>query len=391
MGKRKISLLGSTGSIGTQTLDVIRKTQTAEIIALTANSDVDKIEQQIEEFKPLLCAMADAGAATELRNRLKSRGIECEVLAGESGINQCATVAEADTCLTAIVGIAGMQPTYNAIKCGKYIALANKETLVAAGEIIMEEALGNGVEIFPIDSEHSAIFQCLQGNDRKDVERILLTASGGPFRGFSKDDLKNISAKDALRHPTWNMGAKITIDSATLMNKGLEVIEAVRLFDMPPQKVTPIVHPQSIIHSMVEYKDGSVIAQMGAPDMRVPISLALTWPRRTEQCYTKLNLIECSKLTFEEPDIINFRCLALAYEALKAGGTIPAVMNGANEVCVGLFLKERITFLQIAEIIEDAMNKFAASNIGAKDINDIIEADRLARRYVLDNYSGGMI
>jgi len=385
--QKKITVLGSTGSIGVQTLDVARELG-ADIIALTANRDVEKIYSQIAEFRPLVCAMNDEQAALELSGKLKRNNIKCEVLSGEEGVANCAEMSGADTCVAAIVGIAGLAPVVKAINSGKNIALANKETLVTAGEYINAIALENNVSIFPIDSEHSAIFQCLEGNNISDVEKIIITASGGPFRGLKSDELKNVMAKDALKHPTWNMGAKITIDSATLMNKGLEVIEASWLFNMPVNRIKPVVHPQSIIHSMVEYKDGSVMAQMGTPDMRLPISLSLTWPRRVKNNFSKLDLIKCSALTFEEPDMETFRCLALAYEAMKAGGTMPAAMNGANEICVEFFLNGQIKFLEIAELIEAAMENHVAFNAGIKDINDVKEADAKARHFIKNRVGG---
>ena len=390
MINKKLVILGSTGSIGIQTLEVARKLN-IEIVSLIADKNVDVLEQQIVEFRPMLCAMFSEQSAVELKRRLSDKKIKCEILSGKEGINTCAQVAYANTCVSAITGIAGLEPTIKAIQSGKDIALANKETLVVAGELVKAMAKYKNVEIFPIDSEHSAIFQCLSGNNKKDVEKIILTASGGPFRDFCYDALKNVKASDALCHPTWNMGNKITIDSATLMNKGLEVIEAHWLFDMPVNKIKPIIHPESIIHSMVEYKDGSVIAQMGTPDMRLPISLALTWPERSDFNFSKLDLIKCSKLTFREPDIINFRCLTLAFEAIKAGGVMPAVLNGANEICVDLFLRGRIEFLQIAEFIERAMEKYFSKNQNwkeVKDINDVICADKTAREYVIGMAGG---
>lgn len=387
MNHKTITILGSTGSIGVQTLDVARECG-IQVAALSANQNVDKIEQQVLEFRPRLCAMQDEKAASELSKRLKEKNIPCEVLAGEAGVIACAEIAEADTCVASIVGIAGLVPTAHAIGAGKQIALANKETLVTAGSYINQLARENGVTLYPVDSEHSAIFQCLAGNRREDVERILLTASGGPFRGKKRDELQHVTAKDALKHPTWNMGAKITIDSATLMNKGLEVIEASWLFDVPVSKIQPVVHPQSIIHSMVEYKDGAVIAQMGTPDMRLPISLALTWPARTDYAFSKLDLTTCSSLTFEQPDMETFRCLYLAFQAMEAGGTMPACMNGANEECVALFLQGRIGFLQIAEYIEEAMEYHASHNRAITSIEDVLQADAEARRFVTERVGG---
>lgn len=387
MAEKKLTVLGSTGSIGVQTLEVAAELG-ADIIALTANCNVDKMEEQVVTYRPLLCAMQEEAAALELEQRLRQRKIRCEVLKGEEGVLACAAAAPADICVAAIVGIAGLLPVIKAISSGKQIALANKETLVTAGEYITALARQHEVEIFPVDSEHSAIFQCLAGNRKQDVKRLVLTASGGPFRGCSKEQLKRVTAQDALRHPTWNMGAKITIDSATLMNKGLEVIEAAWLFGVEIQRIQAILHPQSIIHSMVEFRDGAVLAQMGTPDMRLPIGLALTWPNRMHHGFSNLDLLACSELTFEEPDVNTFRCLALAYEAFLAGGIMPAVMNGANEVCVDLFLQGRIEFLQIAELIEETMQDSVASNHRIQDIHDVIAADAAARQLVYSKVGG---
>lgn len=387
MNHKKIAILGSTGSIGVQTLDVARETGIG-VVALSANQNVDKMEQQVLEFRPRLCAMQQESAALELSKRLREKKIPCEVTWGQSGVVACAEAEEADTCVAAIVGIAGLVPTAHAIQKGKQIALANKETLVTAGAYMMQLAKQNNVTLFPVDSEHSAIFQCLAGNRKEDVKKILLTASGGPFRGKNRQELQHMKAKDALKHPTWNMGAKITIDSATLMNKGLEVIEASWLFDVPVSKIQPVVHPQSIIHSMVEYNDGAVIAQMGTPDMRLPIALALTWPERTISAFSSLDLLTCSNLTFEQPDMETFRCLPLAFQAMEAGGTMPACLNGANEVCVALFLQGRIGFLEIANYIEEAMEAHASKNRAIQCIEDVLQADKEARQFVVDRVGG---
>jgi 1-deoxy-D-xylulose-5-phosphate reductoisomerase len=374
---KTIAILGSTGSIGVQTLDVARNLG-IRVCALTANSNIDLLEKQAREFKPLLVSAGDSGLALELERRLK--GLNIEVHYGLEGLKAAASIREADTVVTSIVGVAGLIPTVEAIRHGKNIALANKETLVTAGEIVMAEAREHGVSIFPVDSEHSAIYQCLAANRRQDVERLILTASGGPFRGKTAEELEGVSVAQALKHPNWSMGSKITIDSATLMNKGLEVIEARWLFDFTPDRIKVVVHPQSIIHSMVEYVDGSVLAQLGSPDMRIPIQLALTWPERAPNAFSRLDFLKCGSLTFEEPDRKSFACLELAFEALEAGGTMPAVMNGANEAAVELFLKEKIGFGDIPRRIAGAMEAHVV-NI-TPDLDDIIEVDRWARRMV---------
>jgi 1-deoxy-D-xylulose-5-phosphate reductoisomerase len=374
---KTIAILGSTGSIGVQTLDVARNLG-IRVCALTANSNIDLLEKQAREFKPLLVSAGDSGLALELERRLKGLGIEVHY--GLEGLKAAASIREADTVVTSIVGVAGLIPTVEAIRHGKNIALANKETLVTAGEIVMAEAREHGVSIFPVDSEHSAIYQCLAANRKQDVERLILTASGGPFRGKTAEELEGVSVAQALKHPNWSMGSKITIDSATLMNKGLEVIEARWLFDFTPDRIKVVVHPQSIIHSMVEYVDGSVLAQLGSPDMRIPIQLALTWPERAPNAFSRLDFLKCGSLTFEEPDRKSFACLELAFQALKAGGTMPAVMNGANEAAVELFLKEKIGFGDIPRRIAGAMEAHVV-NI-TPDLDDIIEVDKWARRMV---------
>jgi 1-deoxy-D-xylulose-5-phosphate reductoisomerase len=374
---KTIAILGSTGSIGVQTLDVARNLG-IRVCALTANSNIDLLEKQAREFKPLLVSAGDSGLALELERRLKGLGIEVHY--GLEGLKAAVSIREADTVVTSIVGVAGLIPTVEAIRHGKNIALANKETLVTAGEIVMAEAREHGVSIFPVDSEHSAIYQCLAANRKQDVERLILTASGGPFRGKTAKELEGVSVAQALKHPNWSMGSKITIDSATLMNKGLEVIEARWLFDFTPDRIKVVVHPQSIIHSMVEYVDGSVLAQLGSPDMRIPIQLALTWPERAPNVFSRLDFLKCGSLTFEEPDRKSFACLELAFEALKAGGSMPAVMNGANEAAVELFLKEKIGFGDIPRRIAGAMEAHVV-NI-TPDLDDIIEVDRWARRMV---------
>lgn len=374
---KNISIIGSTGSIGVQTLEVARNLG-IRVSALTANSKVDLLEKQAREFKPRLISIGDASAASVLEERLQGLGIE--VFCGLDGMKAAASISDADTVVTSIVGIAGLIPTMEAIRHGKNIALANKETLVTAGELVMSEAAIRNVSIFPVDSEHSAIYQCLSANRKQDVERLIITASGGPFRGRTKSELENVTVAQALNHPNWSMGNKITIDSATLMNKGLEVIEARWLFGFTPEKIHVLVHPQSIIHSMVEYVDGSVMAQLGSPDMRIPIQLALTWPKRAANSFSRLNLLEYRTLTFEEPDSDTFVCLKLAFEALKAGGTMPAVMNGANEAAVALFLQERIGFCDIPRLIEKTMRAHIVNTMPTLD--DIIEIDKWARQMV---------
>ena len=376
-----IAILGSTGSIGVQTLDVARNLG-IKVSGLSANSNIELLEKQAREFKPRIISAGTMELAAKLIERLDGFGIE--ILYGIDGMKKVAAMPETDTVVTSIVGIAGLVPTLEAIRNHKNIALANKETLVTAGSIVMKEAKQNDAAIFPVDSEHSAIYQCLNGNRLQDVKQLILTASGGPFRGRSGDSLENVTAKDALKHPNWKMGNKITIDSATLMNKGLEVIEAKWLFCMEPDRIKVVVHPQSIIHSMVEYIDGSVMAQLGSPDMRIPIQLALTFPERAGNDFSRLDFIKCRDLTFEEPDIEAFPCLRLAFDALKAGGTMPAAMNAANEAVVGLFLEGAISFMDIPRIIEKVMHKHSVNT--KPGLDDIIETDRWARNMV-----GGLI
>lgn len=375
-----IAILGSTGSIGVQTLDVAQNLN-IKVSALSANSNIDLLETQAKKFRPKLVSVSDSSLAEELKERLK--GLPIEVSYGADGLKAVATINEADTVVSAIVGIAGLIPTLEAIRSGKAIALANKETLVTAGSIVMAEAAARSVSIFPIDSEHSAIYQCLEGNNKEDLERIILTASGGPFRGKTAKELEKVTVAEALKHPNWTMGSKITIDSATLMNKGLEVIEACWLFGVDESRIKVMVHPQSIIHSMVEYVDGSVIAQLGSPDMRIPIQYSLTRPQRVTNSFSRLNLLECASLTFEEPDMENFKCLGLAFEALKEGGTMPAVLNGANEAAVDLFLKGKAGFTDIPVLIEKTM--LAHSVNTRPGVDDIIEVDKWARRIVGGN------
>lgn len=372
--QRRISLLGSTGSIGTQTLEVARACGFS-VVALTANTHVDLLEQQARLFQPVLVAAAAPAAAAVLRERLKDTGIR---VLGPEGILEAAALPEADTVVTALVGIAGLRPTLAAIDAGKRVALANKETLVCAGPLVMARAKEKGAEILPVDSEHSAIFQCLQGSGRKEVKRILLTASGGPFFGWTAQQLREVTPARALKHPNWSMGAKVTIDSATLMNKGLELLEAMSLFDVPPEKIEILVHRESILHSAVEYCDQSVIAQLGSPDMRLPIQYALSWPERVEGPAKPLDLFACQGgLTFAKPDLETFRCLALAIGAAKEGGTAPAILNGANEVAVARFLSGELGFLQIAEAVAYALERVPRQS--ALTLAAIDQADRLAR------------
>ena len=378
--KRTLSILGSTGSIGRQTLDVARACG-HQVAALAVHRSVDLAEEQAREFQPELVAVVDENAAGDLKQRLADTSIR--VVGGREGLMEAATLPQADTVVTAVVGIAGLEPTLAAIDQGKRIALANKETLVCAGDLVMRRAEEKGAEIVPVDSEHSAIFQCLQGcKDRGEVKRLIITASGGPFFGKTKEELEHVTRAQALRHPNWAMGAKITIDSATLMNKGLEFIEAMRLYHMPPQQIQVVVHRESIIHSLVEFNDGAILAQLGTADMRVPIQYALTWPERTPGPATPLDLLTCPPLTFAKPDPDTFRCLGLALECAQKGGTSTAILNGANEVAVELFLEEKISFLDIARLVEGALERVASKP--ADTLEDVLEADREARQAVRD-------
>ena len=378
--KRKISILGSTGSIGRQTLDVVRAGGDT-VLALTANRDAARMEEQCREFRPELAVMMDPEAAADLRVRLADTDIR--VLEGMEGLIEAATIPKVDTVVTAVVGIVGLRPTIAAIQAGKRIALANKETLVCAGELVMKEAERWGAQIVPVDSEHSAIFQCLQGcADHGEVKRILLTASGGPFWGKTRAELETVTLADALKHPNWSMGAKITVDSATMMNKGLELIEAMRLYRLPAGKICVVVHRESIIHSAVEYCDNAVIAQLGVPDMRLPIQYALTWPERGEAVAKPLDLFACGTLTFAPPDEENFPCLALARRAAAQGGTATAILNGANEAAVGRFLAGEIGFLDIPRLVERAMEHVPAG--AASTLEDVFEADRAARAWAAE-------
>ncbi len=380
---KRLSLLGSTGSIGTQTLEVVRNLcaqgEAYQVEVLAAHSSVEKLEEQAREFHPAAVAVYDEKSALRLRESL--RDTQIQVLAGMEGLCQAAAWESVDRTLNAVVGMVGLQPTLAAIRAGKTLALANKETLVAGGSMVMEAARQNKVEILPVDSEHSAIFQCLQGSPGKGaVEKLILTASGGPFFGKTRDELKQVTREQALHHPNWSMGAKITIDSATMMNKGLEVIEASWLFGMPEDKIDVVVHRQSIVHSLVQYKDHAVLAQLGVPDMAVPIQYALTYPERLPSPAGELRLWEFGDLTFCPPDGEAFPCLELCREALRRGGLTPAAANGANEQAVALFLEGKIGFLQIPELVEAAMNRQSGKT--PVTLEGVLEADREARAFV---------
>lgn len=374
-----VSILGSTGSIGRQSLDVIENLKEIQVAALTAGTNVQLMAQQCRQFHPQLAVMATREAAQELQAALT--GEKTQVAWGEDGLIAAATIPEADCVITAVVGMVGLKPTLAAIRAGKRIGLANKETLVCAGELVMAEAEECGAEIVPVDSEHSAIFQCLMGcTDRREVKKILLTCSGGPFFDMDAADLKYVTKADALRHPNWKMGPKITVDCATLMNKGLEVIEAMRLYRVPLEQVEVLVHRQSIVHSLVEFTDGAVMAQLGAPDMRLPIQLALTYPQRMESPAPKLDLTQCAALTFCHPDLEKFPCLALAMQCAKRGGTACPAMNGANEEAVALFLADKIGFYDIYRLVAQAVEQVPF--IQNPTLEEILEADHLARQAV---------
>lgn len=366
-----ISILGSTGSIGTQTIDIAMQQDDIQILGLTANKNIDLLEKQIHQLHPEVVAVMDEEKAEELRARI---GEQVTVLSGMDGLIQVATMERVQMVVTAVVGMIGIRPTVAAIRASKDIALANKETLVTAGHLIMKLIEEYQVKIYPVDSEHSAIFQCLQGENKKEVQKLIVTASGGPFRGKKTKDLVDVTVADALNHPSWSMGKKITIDSATMMNKGLEVIEAKWLFDVEPDQIEVLIHPQSIIHSMVEYKDGSTIAQLDVPDMRTPIQYALNYPERLPNNVPKLDLAGISRLTFEEPDMQTFAGLRLAYDALRKGGSILTVLNAANEIAVDKFLNEQIRFLEIYDVIAYAMDQH--KNIQHPSLQQIFDAER---------------
>lgn len=386
---KNLSLLGSTGSIGTQALDVVRCIQNegehaVKVTALAAHSNIKLLEEQIREFKPHAAAVFDLEAARQLK--IAVADLDVKILSGMEGLCALAEQEEADIVLNSVVGMVGLTPTLTALKAKKEVALANKETLVAGGELVMRTAKENSIEILPVDSEHSAIFQCLQGMHKKeDLKRIILTASGGPFFGRTKAELEKVKPADALKHPNWDMGAKVTIDSSTLMNKGLEFIEAKWLFDMEPEDIDVVVHRESIVHSLIEYQDNSVIAQLGVPDMRIPIQYALTFPRRFTSPVKQLNLADWQKITFFTPDEETFTCLGAMKRAIEKGGTLPAAVNGANEVAVALFLKEKIGYLDIGEIANAVVDMFKAEPITC--VEDVLAVDAAARAFVTEKYS----
>ena len=384
--KKRIAILGSTGSIGTQSLDVCRM-QGYEVNALTAHQNAELLEQQVREFHPKYAVLTDPEAAARLKDAL--RDTSTQVLCGEEGVLTAAADREQDTVLNALMGVAGLRPTVEALQAGHNLALANKETLVAGGKLVTSLVREKGVQMTPIDSEHSAIFQCLQGNDPRQLSKILLTASGGPFFGKSREELSGITPAQALRHPNWTMGAKITIDSATLMNKGLEFIEAMWLFGVRPEQIQVVVHRQSIIHSMVEYEDGSVMAQLGAPDMRIPIQYALTWPERLPSPAQKLDLFSCGDLSFARPDLDTFTCLRDAIRAIELGGLYPSVVNGANEEAVAAFLGGKIGFLDLFDAVSGAL-EWAQGQDGMQDydtVDQVLAADRQARAWVRERFA----
>ena len=379
---RSLSVLGSTGSIGRQTLEVAEQLS-VRVAALTAGSNAERMAEQCRKFRPSLAVMATEQAADALRERIADLPIR--VRSGMDGLIEAAELDEADTVVTAVVGMVGLKPTLAAIAKKKRIALANKETLVCAGELVMAAARASGAEIIPVDSEHSAIFQCLMGSrGKEEIRRLILTCSGGPFFGKKQQELRAVTKADALRHPNWRMGAKITVDCATLMNKGLEVIEAMRLYDLPLQQVDVVIHRQSIVHSLVEFRDGAVMAQLGVPDMRIPIRLAMTYPYRTENPAPPLDLLTCGALTFDRPDREAFLCLALAEEAAERGGNVCAAMNGANEAAVALFLQDRIGFYDIARLVRKATD--AVDFVARPDLEALLAADAAARNVVLAEF-----
>lgn len=369
---KKIAILGSTGSIGTQTLDIVDQKNDLEVVALSAKANITLLEQQVRKYHPKLVAVWEEDKALELKNNIKD--LQVEVVSGMEGLLAVAQIPESEILVTAIVGMLGIRPTIAAIQAKKDIALANKETLVTAGHLIMPLAKQEGVSILPVDSEHSAIFQSLQGEQQNKIKKILLTASGGPFRTWNNQDLQHVTVEDALKHPNWSMGKKITIDSATMVNKGLEVIEAKWLFDVLPEQIQVVVHPQSILHSAVEYEDGAIIGQMGTPDMRLPILYALYYPYRQALCGAPLDLFSVQTLTFEKPDTTKFKGLSLAYEALKQGGNIPTIFNAANEKAVSLFLERKISYLEIVELIEEAMTTIA--KIDNPSLEEVLETEQ---------------
>ncbi|MBE6932251.1 MAG: 1-deoxy-D-xylulose-5-phosphate reductoisomerase [Ruminococcaceae bacterium] len=380
---KQLVILGSTGSIGRQTLDVVQHLP-IQVCALAAGTNTELLAQQCRAFQPRLAVMGTEAAAKELRSLLGDQKID--ILVGEAGMIEAAQLPEADTVITSVVGTLGLRPTLAAIRAGKRIGLANKETLVCAGSLVMAEAKKWGAEIIPVDSEHSAIFQCLMGcHDRAQVKKLILTCSGGPFYGMSREELSEMTKADALRHPNWNMGPKITVDSATLMNKGLEVIEAMHLYSMPLERIEVAIHRQSIVHSLVEFCDGAIMAQLGVPDMRIPIQLALTYPDRAWCPAPELDLFSCGSLTFARPDMETFGCLRLAIDAARQGGTACAIMNAANEAAVGLCLEDKISLAQIEELVKAAMDEVPVTP--GESVEEILGADRMAREAVLRQFS----
>ncbi|MBQ5347474.1 MAG: 1-deoxy-D-xylulose-5-phosphate reductoisomerase [Ruminococcus sp.] len=376
-----ISILGSTGSIGTQALDVVDNLS-LKVSAITANRNINVLEEQVRKYKPALAVVFDESKYSEFKRNIADTNTE--VSCGMEGLIKAATINSADLILNSVVGMVGLQPTIFAAKAKKDIALANKETLVAGGSLVMNAVKENNVNLYPVDSEHSAIFQCLQGcPEKKALKRLILTASGGPFFDKKLEDLKNVTVEQALNHPNWDMGAKITIDSATMMNKGLEIIEASWLFDMPADKIDVVVHRESVIHSLIEYVDNSVLAQLGVPDMRIPIQYAITYPKRFESPVKQLNLTDYGKLTFFEPDYETFKCLKACKQAIDRGGLCAAAANGANEVANAMFREKKISFLDIGDLVMDAM--LNQDNVEAETVDDVLKADKTAREFVLNN------
>ena len=383
---RNISILGSTGAIGVQALDVA-KMHGLNVVALAAKSNTEKLASQIKEFRPKYACIYDADKLGDLCDRIK--GIDIKLFTGMDGLCELASLGEIDLVLNGVVGTIGLQPTLAAINAGKDIALANKEALVAGGELVIDAVKRKGINLYPVDSEHSAIFQCLQGSRSEDVKKILLTASGGPFFGKTVDDMRDVTVEQALAHPTWKMGKKITIDSATLMNKGLEFIEAMRLFDVSADDIEIVIHRESVIHSAVEFKDGAVIAQLGVPDMRIPIQYALTYPARLESPSECLSLWDYGKLTFYKPDFTNFPCIRTALKAASLGGTAPAIVSGADEAAVALFLDGKIGFTAIGELVTKALESIPVTPINT--VNDVLSAVSASQSFVQTEFEKGLI
>lgn len=383
---KRICILGATGSIGTQTIEIIRNDNELKLIGISANTNYQSVISIINEFNPSYAALMDEFAYKIVAKYCKDKKLRTRVLFGIDGLNEISTLLECDILVMSVVGMIGLMPTINAIRAGKTIALANKETLVAAGDIVMREAKLNNVKILPVDSEHGAIFQCLQGNNTNDIYKIILTASGGPFRGKKTEDLSNVTLNAALNHPKWKMGKKISIDSATLMNKGLEVIEAHHLFNSSYENIEVVVHPQSIIHSMVEYQDGSIIAQLASTDMKLPIQYALNYPKRKDSVIKRLNFYELGSLTFEKPDMDVFKPLKLAYDAGKMGGYFPAILNSANEEAVALFINNKVSFIQIFSILSDCLDNYSGKTLGNFNLDGITEIDIDVKAYIKSKY-----